>query len=508
MPDPHHPALWIAPLTGVVFAALCLWRAYVLAYRARLVDNLPTCRTTGVFIGLVELEGRARSNRPVVSYLAERPCVHYAWSVDEHWSRTVTETYTDSEGKTKTRTKTESGWKTVAQGGETIDFFLEDDEGRILVRPEGADLEPATIFEEHCRRSDPLYYSKGPRRSVMHSDHKRRFVERAITLGADLYVIGRASERDDVVAPQIAHEEDAKMFLISTRGQEAVRRSLGFGYWGWTVFAGLLVAGGFAIGDAIAHLPADQRWPVYALAGAATWFALAPLLWLLMAYNALVDLRHRVEAAWRQVDIQLQRRATLIPSLVSAVKAIAGFEKDTQEDLAELRSQAGATAPGEAGANPHQVRQRVQIVVERYPELTADANFRQLQDELVATEQRIALARGYFNEIATHFNTRLETVPERWVGALGSMTPRSLIEAEAFEREAVEVELESEAPGRQRRVETRSAGAAPSAGTAAAGEATDGGGGVPGGGSASGAEGRDVGESDGDGELPGREPAR
>lgn len=447
MPQPDHPALWIAPLAGGLLAALCLWRAYVLAYRARLVDNLPTCRTTGVFIGLVELEGRARTPRPVTSFLAQAPCVHYAWTVDEHWSRTTTETYTDSKGNTKTRTKHESGWTTVASGGESIDFFLEDDEGRILVRPEGADLEPDTIFHETCRRSDPLYYGKGPRRSVAHSDHRRRFVERAIAVGADLYVIGRASERDDVVAPQIAHEDDAKMFLISTRGQEAVRRALGFGYWGWTVFAGLLAAGGFAVGDAIAHLPAEQRWPIYAVATAVVWFALAPLAWLLMAYNALVDLRHRVEAAWRQVDIQLQRRATLIPSLVSAVKAVAGYEQRTQADLAELRSQAGASAPGRAGADPHQVRQRVQVVVERYPELSTDANFRQLQEELVATEQRIALARGYFNEIATHFNTRLATVPERWVGALGRMRPRTLIEAEAFEREPVPVELDASTAG-------------------------------------------------------------
>lgn len=441
MPDPTHPALWGAPLVGVLLAALCLWRAYVCAYRARLVDNLPTCKTTGVFIGLVELEGRARSNRPVTSYLAEAHCVHYEWSIDEHWSRTVTETYTDSKGRSRTRTRTESGWKTVDKGGESIDFFLEDDEGKVLVRPQGAKLELETIFSETCRRSDPLYYGKGPRRSVMHSDHRRRFTERGITLGRDLYVIGRASEREDVVAPQIAYEKDAKMFLISTRSQEAVRSSLGVGYWGWTIFGVLLVGGGFALGDALAHLPADSRWPNYLLACVVTGFVLVPLLWLLMAYNALVDLRHRVEAAWRQVDIQLQRRATLIPSLVTTVQAVARHEQDTQEALADLRSQAGATAPGESGANPHQVRQQVQIVVERYPELTADANFRQLQDELIATEQRIALARGYFNEIATHYNTRLETVPERYVAAMGSMKRRELIEAQAFERDAVEVDF-------------------------------------------------------------------
>lgn len=442
MPDPSDPALWIAPLVGALFAALCLWRAYVLALRERLVANLPTSKTTGVFIGLVELEGRARTDRPVVSFLAEEDCVHYAWDVSEHWSRTVTETYTDSKGRTQTRTRTESGWKTVDSGTDTIDFLLEDDEGEVLVRPKGADLELQTIYSETCSRLDDLYYEKGPPGAVMHSDHRRRFTEQAIVRGAELYIIGRASEREDVVAPQIAHEEDARMFLISTRGQEAVRKSLGRGYWGWTIFAGFLAAGGVAAGDAIASLPAEERWPWYVLSGLVTWFAVAPLVWLLMAYNGLIDLRHRVESAWRQVDIQLQRRATLIPNLVRAVKGLASHERDTQEALAEMRAQLGATAPGESGADHHQLRQRVAILVERYPELTADVNFRHLQDELVATEQRIALARAYYNEIATHHNVRLLTVPERWVAALAKLKRRELVRAEAFEREAVEVRLD------------------------------------------------------------------
>ncbi|QDU85813.1 LemA family protein [Planctomycetes bacterium Pla163] len=441
MPDPSHPALWIAPLLGALFAALCLWRSYVLALRERLVANLPTSKTTGVFIGLVELEGRARTDAPLRSFLAEEDCVHYTWDVSEHWSRTVTETYTDSKGRSRTRTRRESGWKSVASGGDTIDFFLEDDEGEVLVRPAGADLETETIFSETCGRWDDLYYAKGPPGAVAHSDHRRRFTEQAIVNGADLYIIGRANERDDVVAPQIAFEKDARMFLISTRGQEAVRTSLGRGYWGWTVFAGFLAAGGVAVGDAIANLAVETRWPNYVLAGALTWFAVAPLVWLLMAYNGLIDLRHRVESAWRQVDIQLERRATLIPNLVRAVQALAGHERDTQEALAQMRTQLGATAPGERGPDHHQLRQRVSILVERYPELTADVNFRQLQDELIATEQRIALARAYYNEIATHHNVRLLTVPERWVAALANLRRRELVHAEAFEREAVEVRL-------------------------------------------------------------------
>src|SRR2546426_1367798 len=152
------PCVPLLPWLGGVLALVCLLLALRSGKRKRLVDNIPTSKTTGVFIGLVELKGTAEAEQPLTSYLAEQPCVHYWWTVEEHWSRTVTETYTDSEGKAQTRTRHESGWKNVANGGETIPFYLQDDSGVVLVRPAGAKIEPATIFDETCGRSDVLYY--------------------------------------------------------------------------------------------------------------------------------------------------------------------------------------------------------------------------------------------------------------------------------------------------------------------------------------------------------------
>jgi hypothetical protein len=80
-------------------------------------------------------------------------------------------------------------------------------------------------------------------------------------------------------------------------------------------------------------------------------------------------------------------------------------------------------------------------IQERYPELTAQASFANLQKNLVDTEQRIALARGYFNEIATFYNTRLEVVPDRFIAALGGLKPQPLMAANEFERAPVEVNL-------------------------------------------------------------------
>src|SRR3990170_2333738 len=122
------PSVLPVVLGGVV-ALGCLIVALSFLRRKRLLDDLPTSKTQGVFIGLVELKGTAESERPLTSYLAEVPCVQYAWRIEEHWSRTVTETYRDAKGRTQTRTRTESGWTQVAGGGESAPFYLRDDTG-------------------------------------------------------------------------------------------------------------------------------------------------------------------------------------------------------------------------------------------------------------------------------------------------------------------------------------------------------------------------------------------
>jgi hypothetical protein len=185
---------------------------------------LPTVKSQGVFIGFVELKGTADSRRPLTGWLSDQECVHYTWSVEEHWSHTYTETYRDSDGKTRTRTVHESGWKTVADGGEMIRFYLRDETGVIRVDPQGAKIEPVVLFETECDDDDPLYYEKGPEDAVSHSDYRRRFVEHGIPLGLELYVVGQSREREDIVAPEIAFDEKAPMFPDHLPRREGHRR--------------------------------------------------------------------------------------------------------------------------------------------------------------------------------------------------------------------------------------------------------------------------------------------
>ncbi len=308
----------------------------------------------------------------------------------------------------------------------------------ILVRPEGAKLEPATIFDEGCGTSDPLYYGKGPPEAVADSDFRRRFSETAILLHAELYVLGQARERQDVVAPEIAQDNSAPMFLISTRTEEQISSGFRWGFWGLAFLGVVLCIAGFVAKDTSSHVDPARQLGVYLLA--ALGFLLASVLgWVWMVYNSLIDLRQRVRQGWSQVEVQLKRRHDLIPNLVESVKGLRDYEQELQTELAELRSQSDATPPGVEGPDYRACGKILVAVRERYPELTAQESFANLQKNLSDTEQRIALARGYFNQIATYYNGRLEVVPDRFIAALGRFKPQQLMAANGFERAPVEV---------------------------------------------------------------------
>src|SRR5271168_1690794 len=114
------------PWVGLAIAVFSLFASLRACRRRRLIDNLPTSKTQGVFIGLVELKGMAQCEQPLVSYLAEASCVYYSFEVEERWSRLVTETESDGKGGTRMVTRRESGWTTVASRIESTPFYVQD----------------------------------------------------------------------------------------------------------------------------------------------------------------------------------------------------------------------------------------------------------------------------------------------------------------------------------------------------------------------------------------------
>ena len=217
-------------LGALVLTALFYWLMLRAGRRLRFLMDQPTCKTKGVFIGQVEVSGRAVLDQPLVSHLAEQPCVWFSYTVSEEWERWETETYTQN-GKTMTRTVRRSGWNEIDTGGAAPAFFLEDETGRVLVDPEGADLEPVEILDETVTSESALYYGKGPAGHIPNSTGRRQFTERALLVGTPLFVAGRARERPDAIAPLIASERGEELFLITTRGEDRVQGGYRWRFW-------------------------------------------------------------------------------------------------------------------------------------------------------------------------------------------------------------------------------------------------------------------------------------
>ena len=381
-----------------------------------------------------------------MSYLAQVPCVYYSYEIEERWSRMVTEQESDGKGGTRTVTREESGWTTVDSQTESTPFYLTDDTGHLLVRPEGAKVEATGVFDETCTPMNGLYYGKGPAGGIIDSDLVRRFRETAIPLKVPLFVVGQARERKDVVAPEIAADPQASEFLISVRSQEEISSGLGWQLWLFLLL-GAIVAPGGHIASVLSANEDISAVLILIFIGELMLFLLVwSVGWFITVYNSLVELCQRVEQGWSQVDIQLKRRHDLIPNLIAAVQGYKDYEASTQEALAAMRSQLSATAPGQPGTDFRSIQAQVNLLKEAYPELKADQNFLALQQNLSETEQRIALARSYFNSIATFYNTRLGVIPDCFIASVGAMKPRALMEAADFERAPVEVKFADTAP--------------------------------------------------------------
>jgi hypothetical protein len=426
-------------IVGSVIAFGCLIGAFYFLRKKRLIDDTPTSKTLGVFIGLVELKGTAESDNPLTSYMAGAQCVLYRWRVEEHWSRMVTTVG----AKGAVSTHRESGWTTVAKGEQITPFYLKDDTGVIRVVPQGAKIEDKEIYSETCKRKDPLYFSKGPSNEIANSDHQRRFIETAILLHANLYVMGQAREREDIVAAEIAKDKSAPVFLISTRTEKQISSGLGGGFWAFMILGLLAAAGGILFGNLALNPGIPQAWPPYAIA-VGGYLIIIALGWIWTVFNSLINLRQRVKQGWSQVDIQLKRRNDLIPNLVQVVEGYAAHESGLQELVTKLRQQISATPPGVEGPDYTGFMPTLRVVVEDYPDLKASELFLKLQKELSDTEQRIALARDYFNQIVTFYNTRLEIVPDTLLAKMMGLKPAVLMAAADFERAPMVVHLVSE----------------------------------------------------------------
>lgn len=168
-------------------------------------------------------------------------------------------------------------------------------------------------------------------------------------------------------------------------------------------------------------------------------------LYVIGGYNSLVRLDESVKAAWSQVENQLQRRNDLIPNLVATVKGYAKQEKGIFENVANARAKlAGAQNVGDkinAANEMSGFLGRLLAIVENYPQLKSDQNFRQLQDELAGTENRIAVERMRYNELVKQFNQSIRVFPKNIIAGIFKFEKAALFEAAEGAQEPPKVDF-------------------------------------------------------------------
>ncbi len=167
------------------------------------------------------------------------------------------------------------------------------------------------------------------------------------------------------------------------------------------------------------------------------------LIYVIAAYNGLVRLRNRIDNAWAQIDVQLRRRYDLIPNLVETVKGYASHERQTFESVTKARADAlnaqGVANQAEAENQITSALKSLFAVAEAYPDLKANQNFLALQEELTATEGRIAYARQFYNDEVLKLNTRIQSFPTNVLAGAFGFHEREYFEADDTSRGPVSV---------------------------------------------------------------------
>lgn len=174
---------------------------------------------------------------------------------------------------------------------------------------------------------------------------------------------------------------------------------------------------------------------------------LLPIIYVIATYNTLVALRNHISESWSDVDTELQRRYELIPNLVETVKGYAKHERETLEKVIELRNQCQA----DKGSIHHQEGserqlvvgvQRLMAIAEDYPDLKANQNFMQLQKELVNTEDRIQVARRFYNGNVRDYRNKVEAFPSNLIANGFGFKPHDFFDVDPAVREAPSVKGE------------------------------------------------------------------
>ncbi|MEM4554279.1 MAG: LemA family protein [Candidatus Anstonellaceae archaeon] len=168
-------------------------------------------------------------------------------------------------------------------------------------------------------------------------------------------------------------------------------------------------------------------------------------MFFLLTYNHLITLRNRIDNAWSQIDVQLKRRADLVPNLVETIKGYVKHEREIFVEVTRARNAAiSAQSISEKAKADNMLSQTLKslfAVAENYPNLRANENFKLLQEELAGIENKIAYARQFYNDSVLSYNTAIQTIPTNIVAGIFGFTPREFFRATEEERKNVKVQF-------------------------------------------------------------------
>lgn len=323
------------------------------------------------------IRGTVKSEDPLRCPWFNLSCAHYNYRIE----REYTETYEDSKGKTRKRTF----WSIERSESRTIPFELDDGE-RISVR--------ATDAEFHGLESTGDDYEY---HDLRHTAELLQIGSTASVLGVrrDDGSFGKMQEVPLLVTPQTREE-----FIGNSERSERWLRRLGFF---------LQFAGGVA---AVLVLRSDAGLDAQGIALALSAGCVAFLPgWLLSTYNRFVRLRQQLEASWGQVDVDLGVRCGLVPPLVAVIEGYREHESTLLENLARLRAAGSAEERIREEGRAVSTSKQVLALVEKYPELKADALFSDLHERLWAVEEKLAASRTLYNGYAVEWNDLVQSFP-------------------------------------------------------------------------------------------------
>jgi LemA protein len=450
--------VWIlvCGVLALILGVVCLssWR------KKWTIDDTPTSTCRGVFVGRNEVVGQAVPlYQPIVTPFTQTPSVWFSWHLERY----------KSSGDDKE-------WVTVEKRSTAAPFWIQDDTGRVLIRPRNAELEPASGLTETLDHDFAPPYSRWELRQwvlvgedvqertktmadtsfglaptvdggwfdstpdtaspISALSGKHRITEQCIAAGAPIYLLGTARPRTDANGLEFTGEED---LLVSTKSEAQVASSSG---WSARLCGlGCLLMTAVFVGAASDALFDEIRW-IFIIWALGIEIGGLFLIALMRNYNRQVEVKEQAAKAWSLIDVSLQRRSELLPHLAGVVQGYGEHERQVQEAVAELRAvpapppteelpsdstlaRAETTDRGLRSAN-----QTTVALAEAYPDLKASQLYLDLQARIADAEESVASAREFYNDAIEVLRTRRGQFPGSLFARFVEVPSWKLFEAE------------------------------------------------------------------------------